>query len=80
MFERFGGDHHLLGVVAVRALKDPKVETDAYRHDASEHHVSVAPWAGGALDLNVDVIGQRMRFWHNASLKQAGARKTLGHR
>lgn len=80
MFERFGGDHHLVSVVAVGALEDPEVETYAYGHDASEHHVSVTLGAGGALDLNVDIVGQGMRFWHGASLKQAGARNTLSHR
>jgi hypothetical protein len=35
--------------------------------------VSVAPWAGGALDLNVDVAGEGIRFCHDASLKEAGA-------
>jgi hypothetical protein len=34
----------------------------------------MAPWAGGALDLNVDVVGEGTRFWHDASLKEAGAR------
>jgi hypothetical protein len=53
LFERFGGDHHLVSVVAVGALEDPEVETYAYGHDASEHHVSVTLGAGGALDLNL---------------------------
>ena len=48
LFERFGGDYHLVNVVALGAIKGP--------------------------------VGQGMRFWHNASLKQAGARNTLGHR
>jgi hypothetical protein len=69
LFERFGGDYRLVNVVAFGALKDPEVETYACGHDASEHHVSAAPWAGGALDSNADVVGQRMRFWHKASFK-----------
>jgi hypothetical protein len=35
--------------------------------------MSKALWAGWALDMNVDRFGQGMRFWHNASLKEAGA-------
>jgi len=62
-----------MNVVAFGALKDVEVETQACRHDTSEHHVSLAPWAGGALDLNVDVVGQGVRFRHHASLKGAGA-------
>ena len=49
LFERFGDDYHLVNVVARGALKDPEVETHACGHDASEHHVSVAPRAGGAF-------------------------------
>jgi len=35
--------------------------------------VSPAFWAGGAVDQRVDVFGQGMGFWHDASLKEAGA-------
>jgi hypothetical protein len=54
--ERFGGDQHFLNVIAVRALKGAEVESDSCGHDASEHHASTAPWAGGALDLNADIV------------------------
>jgi hypothetical protein len=60
-------------VIALGALKRAEVETHAHGHDASEHHMSMALWTGGALDMNVDVVGQGMRLWHDASLKEAGA-------
>jgi hypothetical protein len=80
LLERLGGDDHLVNVVALGALEDPEVETPACGHDAGEHHVSVAPCAGGAFYSSVDVVGQGTGFWHDASLKQAGARNTLSHR
>ena len=66
--ERVSGDHHLVNVIALRALKRAEVETQPCRHDASEHHMSTALWTNGALNLNVDTVKQGMRFWHNASL------------
>jgi hypothetical protein len=66
-----------MNVVALRALKRAQVETHALRHDASEHHVSMALWTGGALDVDVDAFGQGMRLWHDASLKEAGAQHSL---
>jgi hypothetical protein len=66
-------NHHLANLVALWALKRAEVETHAYRHDASEHHVSMAAWANGAVNVNVDVVGQGMRLWHDASLDEAGA-------
>jgi hypothetical protein len=62
-----------MSVVALRTLKGAEVEPHACRHDASEHHMSLALWAGGAVDEGADVFGQEMGFWHDASLKEAGA-------
>jgi hypothetical protein len=64
---------HLMSVVALRTLKGAEAEPHACRHDASDHHVSLALWAGRAVDENADVFGQGMGFWHDASLKEAGA-------
>ena len=47
------------------------------RRDASEHHLSMAFWAGGALDVYVDAFGQGMGLRHDASLKEAGAQHSL---
>ena len=59
-------NNHLMSVVALRALKHAEVEPHhACRHDASEHHMSMALWAGRAMDVNVDVFGQRMGFGHD---------------
>jgi hypothetical protein len=62
-----------MSVVALGTFKGAEVKTHACRHDASEHHVSLALWAGGAMDESADVFGQGMGFWHDASLKEAGA-------
>jgi hypothetical protein len=67
--ERFRGDHHFLNVIAFRALKGAEVESDACGHDASEHHASTAPWAGGALDSNTDIVRQKVGFLHVLPLK-----------
>jgi hypothetical protein len=66
--ERFVGDHYLVNLIALRALKRAEVETQTRGHDASEHHMSAALWANRAFNLNVDTVRQGMRFWHNASL------------
>jgi hypothetical protein len=71
--ERLVGDHHLVNVVAFGALKPAEVETGACRRDASEHHVGVALWAFGAMDLNVEMGEQGMRFWHDASPEGGGS-------
>ena len=55
------------------ALERAEVETHAVRHDAGEHHLSTASWAGGALDVYVDAFGQEVGLWHDASLNEAGA-------
>jgi hypothetical protein len=62
-----------MSTVAFGTLKGAQVEPHACRRDASEHHMSLALWAGGAVDENADVFGQEMGFWHDASLKEAGA-------
>jgi hypothetical protein len=72
--ECFGSDRYFVNVIALGAFEHAEIETRARRHDAREHHVSMAPWAGGALDLNVDVVGNGIEFGHDASLKEAGAR------
>jgi hypothetical protein len=74
---RLVGDHHFVNVVAFGALKGSEVEARAYGHDAGEHHVGLALWAGRAMDLNVDVVGQGTRFRHDASLEEAGAQRSL---
>jgi hypothetical protein len=66
-----------MSVVALRAFKCAEVEADVQGHDASEHHLSIALWAGGAMDDSADAFGQGMRFWHDASLKEAGAQHSL---
>ena len=66
-----------MNVVALRALKGAEVEPHACRHDASEHHMSIALSADRAMDVNVDVFGQGMGFWHDGSLKAAGAQHSL---
>ena len=71
--ERASGDHHLVNVIALRALKRAEVETRACGRDASEHHVSMADRAIGAIDLNVEMGEQGMRFRHDASPKGGGS-------
>jgi|HubBroStandDraft_6_1064221.scaffolds.fasta_scaffold759321_1 hypothetical protein len=71
------GDHHLVNEFAFGAFKRAEVETRACRHDASEHHVSLALWANRALDLNVDMVGQGGGLWHDASLEGVGAQHSL---
>jgi hypothetical protein len=66
-----------MNVVARWALKDAEIEPHACRHDASEHHMSIALSADRAMDVNVDVFGQGMGFWHDAFLKEAGAQHSL---
>jgi hypothetical protein len=76
--ERLVGHHYLVNEFAFWAFKGAEVETSACRHDASEHHVSMALWASRALDLNVDVVGQGGGgLWHDASLEEAGAQHSL---
>jgi hypothetical protein len=62
-----------VNVFALGTLEHAEVETHAVRHDASEHHLITASWAGGALDVYVDAFGQGMGLRHDASLKEAGA-------
>lgn len=69
--ERLGGNHYFVNVVANSAFKHAEVETHTCRHDASEPHVTMAFWAGRALDP--DVAGHGTCFRHDASLEEAGA-------
>jgi hypothetical protein len=39
--------------------------------------MSIALSADRAMDVNVDVFGQGMGFWHDAFLKEAGAQHSL---
>ena len=74
MSECIGLNHHLVNLVALRALKRADVETHTCRHDASEHHVSVALWASRTMEVKVDVGRQEIGFLHDASLiEEAGA-------
>jgi hypothetical protein len=62
-----------MSVVALRTLKGTEAKPHACRHNANDHHVSLALRAGWAVDESADVFGQGMGFWHDASLKEAGA-------
>ena len=64
--ECIGLNQHLVNVVALGALKRADIETHACRHDASEHHVSAALWASGAMDVKVDDVRQEIGFLHDA--------------
>jgi hypothetical protein len=75
--KRSVGGHHFVHVIAFGALKRAEIETRTRRRDAREHHVSTTIRAGWALDLNADIVGQGTSFWHDASLKKAGARHSL---
>jgi hypothetical protein len=75
--ECFGGDHHLVNVTALRALKGAEVVPNSCGHNASEHHAGMALWAGGTLDSSIDMVRQKIGFLHDASLEQAGARHSL---
>jgi hypothetical protein len=66
--ECIGLNHHLVNVLAPRALKRADIETHTCRHDPSEHHVSAAFWAGRAMDVKVDDVRQEIGFLHDASL------------
>jgi hypothetical protein len=66
--ECIGLNHHLVKVVALRALKRADIETHTCRHDPSEHHVSAAFCAGRAMDVKVDDVRQEIGFLHDASL------------
>ena len=66
-----------MNVLALRALKGVEVESNSCGHDTKEHHASMAPWAGRALDLNTDIVRQKIRFLHMLPLEQAGAQHSL---
>ena len=77
--ECFGSDHNDMNVIALWALECAEIETHTCGHDAGKHHVSIALRAGRALKLNVDVLGQKIGFLHDASLVRR-ERNTLSHR
>ncbi|THD52539.1 MAG: hypothetical protein E8A46_12560 [Bradyrhizobium sp.] len=63
-----------MNVVALGTLKGVELETHAGRHDAGEHHVSLAFWARRPMDVKVEVVRQQTGFLHGASpLQKAGA-------
>jgi hypothetical protein len=64
-------------VIASGAFKRAEVEPYARGHNAREHHIGMALRAGGAVDMNVDGIGQGTGFRHDASLDEAGAQHSL---
>lgn len=69
-----------MNVIAVGALERAEVETQACWHDVSKHHVSMAFWAGTALDLNVDMAGHRTDFRHCVLPSKRRERNALSHR
>jgi hypothetical protein len=76
--ECIGLNHHLVNVVALRALKRADIETHTCRRDASEHHVSAALWASRTMEVKVDIVRQEIGFLHDASLiEEAGAQHSL---
>jgi hypothetical protein len=54
------------------ALKRTNIETHACGRDASEYHVSAALSASRAMDVEIDLVRQEIRFLHEASLLQEG--------
>jgi hypothetical protein len=78
--ECIGLYNHIMNVIAAGAFERAEVETHACRRDVSKHHVSMAFWAGTALDLNVDVAGHRTNFWHCVLPSNRRERNALSHR
>jgi hypothetical protein len=76
--ECIGLNHHLAQVAALKALERADIETHTCRHDASEHHVSAALWASGAMDVEIGVVRQEIGCLHDAFLiEEAGAQHSL---
>jgi hypothetical protein len=73
--ECIGLNDHLVKVVTLTALERADIETHPCRHDASEHHVSMALRASRAMGVEVDVVGQEIGFLHDASLIEEAAVK-----
>jgi hypothetical protein len=62
-------------MIALDALKCARVEVQAPRHDAGEHHRGLALRAGRAFNCRLRNAGMlRLGFRHSASLQLAGAR------
>ena len=68
MPECIGLNHQLVKEITLRALKRADIGTPTCRHDVSEYHVSAAFWASRAMDVEIDVVRQEIRFLHDASL------------
>jgi hypothetical protein len=64
--KRFGGNQNDVRVIARGALECAKLKPHAGGRDSGQHHVSIAFWAAGTLQLNVDVLGQETGFLHDA--------------
>jgi hypothetical protein len=71
--ECIGLNHHLVNVVALRALKRADIETHTCRRDASERHVSAALWASRTMEVKVDIVRQEIGFLHDAFLVEEAA-------
>jgi hypothetical protein len=61
-------NHHLVNIVALRALKRADIETHTCRRDANEDHVSAALWASRTMEVEVDIVRQEIGFLHDAFL------------
>jgi hypothetical protein len=71
--ECIGLNYHLVKEIALRALKRADIETQTRRHDASEYHVCAALWASRAMDVEIDVVRQKIGFLHDDfPLEKAG--------
>jgi hypothetical protein len=64
------------------ALKRTNIETHACGRDASEYHVSAALSASRAVDVEIDLVRQEIRFFHEAPFfkKAAVANKNIARR
>jgi hypothetical protein len=54
------------------ALKRADIKTYSCRRNAGEYHVSAALSASRAMDVEIDLVRQEIRFLHDASLLQEG--------
>ena len=63
--------------VGALTFEGAEVETHASRHDAREHRESTALWASWTMDAGAHLVRQEIRFLHNASLREAGAQRSL---
>jgi len=70
--ERIDLNQHLVNEVTTMALKRTNIETHACGRETSEYHVSAALSASTAMDVEIDLVRQEIRFLHDASLLQEG--------